>query len=208
MNSDTRNRIYIVALGLVVGLALVLPASARASDVYQVDPAHSSVLFKSSHMGLGNTYGRFNDFSGKYTIDQKNPQNSSVEFTVKAASIDTGDAQRDKHLKSPDFLNAKQFPVITFKSLQAKKLDEKTAEVKGTLTLHGISKAVTVRIQKIGEGKDPWGNQRLGIETTFTVNRSDFGMNFMPMAVGEQVKLIISVEGILQKDEGRHARAD
>jgi polyisoprenoid-binding protein YceI len=207
MKSSTKNKIYIGAVALAISLLFVVPSDAYAGEKYVIDPDHSSLGFKVLHFGLGHVYGRFNQFSGDFIVDIEDPSKSSVNVKVKAASVDSNQAKRDQHLKSPDFLNAKQFPVITFESTSAKKIDSSTAEVTGKLTLRGITKTIKARVERVGAGKDPWGNQRLGLETTFTINRSEFGVKFMPQGISEKVELTLAVEGILQKDE-KHARAD
>ena len=195
-------------LGIAFTFLLLVPASAPAADNYTIDSEHSSIIFKSLHFGTGHIYGRFNQFSGKFSVDAVKPSKSSVELEVKSASVDTGNAKRDQHIKSPDFLNARQFPVISFKSTSAKKKDDHTAELVGDLTLHGITRSVKAQVRRIGSGKDPWGNQRLGVETSFTIKRSDFGIKFMPEGVGDLIQVTLAAEGILQNKANKHARAD
>jgi polyisoprenoid-binding protein YceI len=160
-----------------------------------VDPVHSSVLFRSGHLGMSHVWGRFGDVAGTISFDEQNPAANAVEIEVKSASVDSGNAKRDEHLRSPDFLNAKQFPSITFKSQQVKQTDANNYEVTGTLTLHGVSKPATVKLQKLGSGKTPFGDVRTGMETTFQIKRSDFDMKNMLEAVGDDVVLIVSLEG-------------
>ena len=117
---------------------------------------------------------------------------------MKVESIDTHNAKRDQHLKSPDFFNAKQFPAITFKSKQVKKSSKDTYEVTGDLTIHGVTRPVTVKVTNTGSGKDPMGANRIGFETIFTIKRSDFGMKFMLGPVSDEIRLIVSIEGIRQ----------
>ncbi|GIW22688.1 MAG: hypothetical protein KatS3mg068_1695 [Candidatus Sericytochromatia bacterium] len=174
---------------------------ALASETYDIDMYHSSVLFKISHLGASNYYGRFNDVSGTVVFDEKNPSKSSVDITVKVDSVDTNSKKRDDHLKSPDFFNSKQFPVITFKSKKVEKVNDKTFKVTGNLTIHGVTKEVSFNFNKTGEGKNPKGQKVVGGETTFTIKRSDFGMNYMqgPGMLGDEVTLILSFEGVLKK---------
>ncbi len=200
MKTSKYNRLNNVGLAIAIASTALLLGSttAPAADNYKVDAGHSSLILRSTHFGMGHVYGRFNEVSGSLKVDEKNPAKSSVEFQAMAASIDTNDKKRDKHLKGPDFLNAKQFPVITFKSKSVKKVNNDTFEVTGDLTLHGVTKSLTVQVKKIGAGKDPWGNHRLGVTTTFSVKRSDFGMKFMLEGVGDEVQLILSVEATRQ----------
>jgi polyisoprenoid-binding protein YceI len=165
------------------------------AESFVVDPVHSSVLFRSGHLGMSHVWGRFGDVAGTISFDEQNPAANAVEIEVKSASVDSGNAKRDEHLRSPDFLNAKQFPSITFKSQQVKQTDANNYEVTGTLTLHGVSKPATVKLQKLGSGKTPFGDVRTGMETTFQIKRSDFDMKNMLEAVGDDVVLIVSLEG-------------
>ncbi len=185
-------RILAVAVSVLMGMASLT----RAAETYKVDGVHSSVLFRAKHFNTGYFYGRFNDISGTVVVDESNPAKSSVEIEVKVDSIDTHDAKRDQHLKSPDFFNAKQFPTITFKSKQVKKSGKDTYEVTGDLNLHGVTRSVTVKVTRTGAGKDPFGGYRIGFETVFTIKRSDFGMKFMLGPVSDEIRLIVSIEGV------------
>jgi polyisoprenoid-binding protein YceI len=182
---------FVAVLALTVGSAL-------AADTYKLDPVHSMVIFKVNHMGVSNTYGRFNEPSGTFSIDP-DPANMSFETSVAVEKIDTGFAARDHHLKSADFFDAMQFPTITFKSTGVKKSGSNTYEVTGDLTLHGVTKSITVTVNEIGAAKvPPKGEERAGFETTFTVKRSDYGMNFMPGMVGDEITLMVNTEGVKQ----------
>jgi polyisoprenoid-binding protein YceI len=187
---------FIRPAALLFGLGLLLAASPVRAENYKVDPVHSSIVFRSKHFNLGYIHGRFNEFSGSFRLDDKNVSESSIEMEVKAGSIDTNNAKRDGHLKSPDFFNVKQFPTITFKSSKFKKIDDQNFEVTGDLTLHGETKPVTVKLEKVGSGKDPMGGVRTGLETTFTIKRSDFGMKFMLEGIGDEVRITVAVEGV------------
>src|SRR3954462_8331101 len=154
-------------------LAIALFASAFASaDTYKVDPMHSSIVFKSKHLDTSYVFGRFNEFGGTVNVDT-DPSKMSFDVSAKVDSIDTGNGKRDTHLKSPDFFSAKEFPTIAFKSTSVKAAGEGKYEVTGDLTLHGVTKPVTVTLNKTGEST-MMGN-RVGFLSTFTVKRSDFG---------------------------------
>jgi polyisoprenoid-binding protein YceI len=181
-----------VVLSLLGMLGLV--SAAPAADAYQVDPAHSCVFFRVQHLGVGNTYGRFDDVAGSVVFDEQNPANSSLSIQVKSDSVDTNNAKRDQHLKGPDFFNAKEFPVISFQSKQVRLVKDRTYEVTGELSLHGITRTITVQVQRIGSAKDQWGNYRTGVETSFAIKRSDFDMKFMPGGIGDDVWLLIGIE--------------
>ncbi len=186
-------------IALIFIFVLMVAGFSNASEKYKLDPDHSSIIFKVKHFDIGYVYGRFNDFSGHFVIDPKNPTKSSVEITVKAASVDTNNQKRDQHLRSPDFLNAKQFQLITFKGAGVKKIDDHTAEVRGTLTLHGVPKPFTIKVERVGQGKDPWGNQRIGLKTSLSIKRSDFGINYMPEGISDEIRVKIATEGIVEK---------
>jgi polyisoprenoid-binding protein YceI len=178
-------------------LAAATLGSAGA-DNYKVDPVHSVILFKAGHFGVGNIYGRFDTFSGEFVFDPNDPTKDSVKLEISTDSIDSNAPDRDKHLKSPDFLNAKQFPTATFKSRAVKKVDDKNYEVTGDFTLRGVTKPVTATVQVIGSGTDPQGKVRLGTESIVTLKRSDFDVKAMLPAVPDEVQLRIAAEGIKQ----------
>jgi polyisoprenoid-binding protein YceI len=180
---------------LVVALVSAFALSANASDSFKIDPVHSFVLFGVQHLRIANTYGRFNDISGTVVFDRDNPSKSSVELSVPVESLDTHNSIRDKSLKSPDFFDAKQFPTMTFKSTKVEGGGD-TLKVSGDLTIHGVTKPMAVDFKKGGEGKGVFGEMRGGGETHFTIKRSDFGMNFQQGAVGDEVNITLSLEGI------------
>ena len=183
----------LIILAFVTSLAL----SARAADTFKIDPVHSSVGFSVMHLGVTNVYGRFNDISGAVVFDKDNVANSSVELSVPIESIDTHVAKRDQHLKSPDFFDAKQFPTMTFKSTKVEGSGD-TFKVTGDFTLHGVTKSLTVDFKKGSESKGMQGEIRGGGETRFSIKRSDFGMKFMAGALGDEVNIVLSLEGIKQ----------
>jgi polyisoprenoid-binding protein YceI len=180
-----------VALALMA--AWVAPAQAEKFDV---DPGHSSVLFRVLHIGTSNAWGRFGNVSGVVDLDEKDPAKSLFDITIATESVDTGLPKRDEHLRGPDFFNARQFPKITFKSQSVRATGPDTYEVKGTLTLHGVSKPLSVTLKKIGAGKSPFNDFRLGVETSFQIKRSDFDMKNMLEGVGDDVLLIVSLESM------------
>src|SRR6202045_1863493 len=186
---------YMKPLILVVALMGALVLSANAADTFKLDPVHSFVLFSVQHLGIANTYGRFNDISGTVVFDKDNPSKSSVEVSVPVESLDTNNAKRDQSLKSPDYFNAKQFQTITFKSTKVEGSGD-TLKVSGDLTIRGMTKPLTVDFKKGGEGKGVFGEMRGGGETRFTIKRSDFGMNFQLGEVGDEVTIILSLEGV------------
>ncbi len=170
--------------------ALSLAAVPAFAEQWEVDPAHTAVMFKVTHMGVSNQYGRFNDVTGSLTTGDAA---AAFNFTALAESVDTNSAKRDDHLRSPDFFNAKQFPTITFAGSSITPNDQ-GMELAGELSLHGVTQPLTVQLTKIGEAEDRGGGTRIGLETTFTINRSDFGMDQMVGPVGDEVTLTISFE--------------
>jgi len=182
-------------LTLVVALISAFVLSANAADTFKIDPVHTFVLFSVQHLGIANTYGRFNDIAGTVVFDRDNPSKSSIELTVQVESLDTHNAIRERSLKSPDFFDVKQFPTMTFKSTRVEGSGD-TLKVSGDLTIRGVTRPVTVDFKKGGEGKGVFGEMRGGGETRFTIKRSDFGMNFELGEVGDEVTIILSLEGV------------
>jgi polyisoprenoid-binding protein YceI len=173
--------------------AVVAAAPARAADEYAVDPMHTGVNFKIAHLGLSWTYGRFNDFSGSFAIDPDLAK-CSFSLTIQAESIDTNNAKRDEHLRSPDFFNAKQFPRITFQSTAVKAIKD-GYEVTGDLTLHGVTRSVTFPLVGGRKAEFPKRVERTGFSAEWVLKRSDFGMTKFIEAVGDEVHIAVSFEG-------------
>jgi polyisoprenoid-binding protein YceI len=167
--------------------------SASGADTYKVDPVHSSVVFGIKH-SVANFYGAFKDISGTVTFDAADPSKSSVELTVPVESVDTRNEKRDQHLKSPDFFNAKQFPAITFKSSKIEGSGD-NYKISGDLTIHGVTKPVTVDFKRGADGKGGQGKTVGGGEARFTIKRSDYDMKFMVGPLGDDVSIILSLEG-------------
>lgn len=179
-----------------LSLLAALPASA---ETYTIDAGHSEVSFKVRHL-VSNVRGRFNDFSGTINMDPKNIQASSVEFRIKADSIDTNQADRDKHLRAEDFFFVEKYPEITFKSDAVKPAGKNKYNVTGTLTMRGVSKKVTLPVTFTGEVKDPWGNTKAGFETATTLDRKDYGIVWNKavdnggVILGDDVEIEINLE--------------
>ncbi len=184
---------------VVVALAAWALAAAPtpAADDYTIDPMHSGVSFRIQHVGLSSVHGRFNEFSGKFALDPADPARSSFQMTIKADSVDTNNKARDGHLRGPDFFNGKQFPEITFKSTSVKAVDG-GYEVKGDLTMHGVTKAITLTLKggKVAEFPKK-GNFRTGFSGEVTIKRSEFevGKPDFAGALGEDVQVSIDFEG-------------
>ncbi len=183
---------------LAVLSALSFGSLAHAST-WEIDPAHTSAGFKVRHLMIANVKGEFTGVTGKLNLDDKDILKSSVEVSMDVASVNTGNSKRDEHLKTADFFDAAKFPKLTFKSTKVEKQGDKLA-VTGDLTLHGVTKPVTLQVEFTSEVKDPWGNTRRGATATGKVNRKEFGLSWNKtldgggVAVGEEVQLNIEAE--------------
>jgi len=185
-------------LGLALALGLAAPT---AGDDYEIDPVHAVVMFRIKHLDVSYYYGRFNQVEGSFTWDADDPAASSIEVVIDAASIDTNDPRRDRHVKGPDFLSVEEFPKITFESKRwaPKEGAEGVYLVTGDLTLHGTTREVTVEATHSGEGdKGPRFGYRAGFECVFTVSRSDYGVSGLPDALGDEIRLHVALEGLRQ----------
>jgi polyisoprenoid-binding protein YceI len=180
-------RLAALALG-----SLVVAVAVRA-DNYQIDPMHTAVTFKVSHLGLSWVHGRFNKVSGNFSIDA-DAAKTSFALNIEPDSIDTGIAKRDDHLKSPDFFDVKQFPQFTFKTTAVKSIRD-GFEVTGDLTLHGKTKSISFPLLGGREAEFPKGVKRTGYSTELVIKRSEFGMDKMQEAIGDEVRIAISFEG-------------
>ncbi len=171
----------------------------QATETYKVDPVHTTAIFRIKHLGVTYFYGRFNETTGSFTLNTENPSEMSFDVQIKTESVDTNAAGRNNHLKSPDFFNAKQFPTISFKSKSVQSSGENTYTVSGDLTLHGVTKPITVQMEFVGQGdKGARSGYRAGFDVTFTIKRSDFGMNYMQGMLGDEVTIMVGLEGVRQ----------
>jgi len=181
----------------VIALALTASTTFASAAEYQVDPAHTTVQFVIGHLGISQTVGRFNEFTGQFGIDDDDPTKVSVSFTVDTSSIDTNHDKRDKHLRSPDFLDVKQYPQMHFKSTGYEGNAEQGV-LTGELTLHGKTLPAEFEVIKVGEGEDPWGGYRSGFNATATINRSDYGITYFIPGISDETRIQLFVEGIRQ----------
>lgn len=184
---------------LALGTALLGAGQAMAAD-YAIDKQgqHAFVNFKISHLGYSWLYGTFKDFDGSFTFDEKNPEASKVNVTLKTESVDTNHAERDKHIRSADFLNVSKNPTATFKSTSVKSTGKDSADITGDLTLNGVTKPVVIAAKFIGQGDDPWGGYRAGFEGSTKLKLKDFNIEKDLGPASQEVELIISVEGVRQ----------
>ena len=154
------------------------PALTELTGTWTLDPAHTRIGFVARHAMVTKVRGSFNEFEGTAVLDGANPANSHAEVTIKAASIDTRNAQRDEHLRSNDFLAMQEHPEITFASTGARQVDDTTFELTGDLTIRGVTKPVTIPFTFEGAAKDPFGNLRAGFEGSVAINRKDWGVSW------------------------------
>lgn len=176
----------------VLALLGVFAGPALAAD-YAIDPVHTFANFRIKHMGVSYSYGRFDFPEGTVSYDPAAPEKTTLSITIKIDNVNTGVEKRDTHLKSASFFNVKDFPTMTFVSTSAKKVDENNLEVTGDLTIHGVKKSVTVKLEISGTGEFQ-GKKLIGFETTFDIKRSDFGMTEMIPGAGDEVRINFSLE--------------
>lgn len=169
-----------------------------ADYVIDTEGQHAFVNFKISHLGYSWLYGTFREFDGQFSYDPQQPADSQVKVTLQTDSVDTNHAERDKHLRSPDFLNVQAHPTATFASTTVTPTGEDTADIRGDLTLNGVTRPVVIAARFIGAGEDPWGGYRAGFSGSTTLKLKDFGIDYNLGPAAESVELILSVEGIRQ----------
>jgi polyisoprenoid-binding protein YceI len=197
------SRALIVAFVLLVDL-LANPSVGRAVDIYTIDPAHTSIVFGVGHNNMSFVYGFFRRAQGTYSIDPANQANCRFRFDIDVASIDTNHPQRDEHLQSTEFFDAKRFPKISFTSTSCRVADTQEGRifyVTGDLTMHGVTQPVQLKLRMLAEG-DGVGtarDRRTAFLCQHELKRSDYGMNTIPL-VANAVGITISFEGILQRD--------
>ncbi len=183
---------------LTMFVCMALLSGNVLADDYVIDKKgmHAFIQFKISHLGFSWLYGRFNEFAGEFTYDKENPSASSVVVNINPASVDSNHAERDKHLRSEDFLYVDKFPEARFVSNSFSMNDDGTGILSGDFTLRGVTKSLQIAISKTGEGKDPWGGYRVGFEGKTSFALADYGI---PKDLGpatKEVELILSIEGV------------
>ncbi|MFB6347806.1 MAG: YceI family protein [bacterium] len=190
-----KRRCLFLLVVTVLTIGLTLPSNAAT---YQIDPAHTSVVFKIKHFDIGYVYGMFLGKSGEITYDPETPDKTYIQLNIETESIFTNVRKRDDHLRSGDFFNAKQYPKITFKSTDVDVLSDTRLRVTGDLTMHGVTKSITTTVNLTGKGNGPQGNFRRGFHTVFTIDRTNFGIDYMADTLSHEVKVIFSGEVIRQ----------
>jgi polyisoprenoid-binding protein YceI len=200
-----KSPLLFLAVLLAGALALTLPgapdparaSAAAAAKTFSVDPVHSSVMFQIRFQGISSFFGRFEKISGSFAIDDADLASSKFDVTIDTESVSTGNSQRDGHLRSPDFFNAKKHPKITFKSSKVTKKGDKELEVAGDLTLRGETRSVTAKVAYGGIIKDAFaGDDRAGLDGTLVIHRKDFGMDFAMDRLGDEVTIHIGLTGV------------
>ena len=174
-----------------------------AAGTWDIDTAHTNLGFSARHAMVAKVRGHFAEYSDTFTIDGENIANSKAEITIQTASILTGQADRDGHLKSPDFLDVENFPTITFVSTAVAEKGDSVV-ITGDLTIHGVTKSVDVTYDFLGVSQDPWGNSKVGFEGSTKISRKEFGLTWNAaletggVLVGDEIKLNLDVEGTKQ----------
>lgn len=191
-----------IATATTLAVALAGAPALAQTATYEIDPGHSSATFKVRHLMVSNVRGELGKITGKVVFDEHDVNRSSVEASIDASTINTRDQKRDDHLRSPDFLDVKKNPTITFKSKRVRKGKGASLLVTGDLTIRGVTRETTLEVEGIGapEVRDPWGNLKRGASATTKINRKDFGMTFnIPLGgggvvVGDEVSIALDVE--------------
>jgi polyisoprenoid-binding protein YceI len=173
-------------LHLLTAFSAFLLAQSALADVYVIDKVHSTMGFEVRHL-FSKVPGKFDDFSGQVQFDEADPEKSSVQVKINAASIDTANEQRDKDLRSPNFFDVAKYPEITFKSKSVKKTGDNTADITGDLTMHGVTKEVVLKAELLGKGAGMQGKTVSGWEATTALKRSDFGLSWNKAIEGTQI---------------------
>jgi len=192
----SRSRLFCGAL-LLAGC--MTTGMVRAAD-YVIDTmkAHAFIQFRIQHLGYSWLLGRFNDFSGKFSYDEANPDAASVEVRIETGSIDSNHAERDKHLRGEDFLDVDRYPQAVFVSTGYRENPDKSAILSGNLTLHGVTRPVQIDVEPVGHGPDPWGGYRMGFTGTTRLKLADYGIDYDLGPASREVDLFLSIEGIRQ----------
>lgn len=188
---------HILLAILLAGSATAVPAQAE-EYVIDTEKAHAFIQFRIQHLGYSWIFGRFDDFTGRFTYDEKNPSAATVSVEIDPASVDTNHAERDKHLRGEEFLYVEKFPDARFVSTSFEEKADGSGVLKGELTLRGVTKPIVIAVDQVGHGDDPWGGYRRGFHGITEIALADFGI---PMDLGpasRTVELELSIEGIRQ----------
>tara|TARA_B100000749_G_scaffold280895_2_gene280626 strand:- start:22900 stop:23481 length:582 start_codon:yes stop_codon:yes gene_type:complete len=192
-----KNYLLTLLTSLVVLAGMPALATTAVPGTYGLDKSHTNIGFRVSHMGISFVVGRFNDFQGSFKFEPNG--DSSASFSIDVNSIDTNNARRDGHLKTADFFDVASFPRMTFESTRVT-YDEagNPATIEGELTLHGQTNPVVLKVSTVGTGVDQLGRTHSGFHATTTILRSEYGMDKLLLAAGDEVEIIIDIEGVVQ----------
>ena len=179
----------------IFAVALFVTLSAVAQETWQLDPPHSSAQFSVRHLGVSTVRGAFTKVSGTVQYNAANPGKSSLQATIDAASVDTRVDARDNDLRSPNYLDVKKYPTITFQSKKVEAAGAGKLKITGDLTIHGVTKEVVLDVDGPSAPiKDPWGNQRMGASATTKINRMEFGVSGAPGMIGDDITITLDIE--------------
>lgn len=184
---------------VLCSITLVSGFSHAANYKIDTEGAHAFITFKIKHLGYSWLLGRFNDFDGSFDYDATKPEKSSIDVVIQTASVDSSHAERDKHLRGEDFLDVSEFPESRFVSKKFDIKNDKSAVVTGDFTLHGVTQEISFPVQKIGEGKDPWGGYRAGFTGKTELKLADYGITYNLGPASTIVEIELNIEGIRQK---------
>jgi polyisoprenoid-binding protein YceI len=188
----------VAAVALMVALAV--PAQQALASNWTPEKSHTNIGFSVRHL-FTSVQGKFTEFDGSIEFDPADPSATVVKGSIVAASIDTGNEKRDKHLRSSDFFDVEKYPSLDFQSTRVTGVKGNHATLEGKLTIHGVSRPVELDVTFLGEGTDPWGNRRAGFKATITIDRKDFGLTWNKaleaggLLLGEEVEIRLDVEG-------------
>lgn len=197
-----RNRpLSVLSLAAAIAIPALLSGRAEAEPeryVIDTEGAHAFIQFRIKHLGYSWLYGRFNEFGGGFTFDPDNPSTSRIQVDIKTASLDSNHAERDKHLRSNDFLDVSKHPTASFKSNSYEETSPNKGVLGGELTLKGVTRPIKIDVEMIGNGPDPWGGYRRGFEGRTELALKDFGFDDKLGPASTRVEMMLSVEGIRQ----------
>ncbi len=199
MKSITKMLLLLVTAGSLFSIP------AAFADTYDIDASHSSVGFKIKHLAISNVKGTFSSYEGKFDYVPGRPEQWNVEVSIDMKSVDTGNEDRDDHLRGEDFFEVAKFPTMVFKSTGIKMQDDEEGKLMGTLSMHGKTLPVTLDFELNGTIIDPWGNDRAGFSATGKINRKDWGLSYGKVVeggglmIGNEVKISLEIEGVKQK---------
>ncbi len=192
-------KLFIVLLAGIMNLVII--NSAQAEDyILDTEGTHAFIQFKIKHLGFSWLHGQFNKFDGHFSYDESDSSYSKIEVEIDVSSLDSNHAKRDKHLRGDEYLDVKKFPTAKFISTSFEELGEGKATLKGDFTLHGVTKNITIDVEHVGHGKDPWGGYRRGFIGTTSIKPAEYGLKEMGKLGphSEELFLVLSIEGIRQ----------